>query len=57
MTVGTQSKNTVRYIRIDQARKKFGSSLCNALPTFMILQGETLQRHLKGKKKLHLLNC
>ena len=34
LQVGTQSKNTIRYISIDEAYEKFGSSLYNALPAF-----------------------
>ena len=54
---GTHSKNTLKYIRTDQACEKYGSSLCNALPAFRAFMGVITQYHLKGKEKSHLLSC
>ena len=49
---GTQSKNTIRYISIDQACEKFGSSLCNALPAFHVFTGCDFTASFKRKGKV-----
>ena len=49
---GTQSKNTIRYIIIDQACEKCGSSLCNALPGFHAFTGCDSTMSFKGKWKV-----
>ena len=51
LEVGTQSKNTIRYISIDQTCEKFGSSLCYALPAFHVFTGcdYTASFKMKGK--------
>ena len=54
LEVGTQSKNTIRYISIDQAYEKFGSSLCNALPAFHAFTGCDYTASFKMKGKRHL---
>ena len=52
LEVGTQSKNTIRYISIDQACEKFGSSLCNALPAFHAFTGCDYTASFKRKGKV-----
>ena len=54
LEVGTQSKNTIRYISIDQVCEKFGSSLCNALPAFHVFTGCDYTASFKRKGKVAL---
>ena len=51
LEVGTQSKNAIRYISIDEACEKFGSSLCNALPAFPVFTGCDYTASFKRKGK------
>ena len=52
LEVGTQSKNTIRYISIDQACEKFCSSLCNTLPAFHAFTGCDYTASFKRKGKV-----
>ena len=52
LEVETQSKNTIRYISIDQASEIFGSSLCNALPAFHAFTGCNYTASFKRKGKV-----
>ena len=45
-------KSTIQYISIDQACKKFGSSLSNALPAFHALTGCEYKASFKRKRKV-----
>ena len=51
LEVGTQSKNTIRHISIDQAFEKFGSLLCNA-PAFYAFTGCDYTALFKRKGKV-----
>ena len=52
LEVGTQSKNTIRYISIGQAYERFGSSLCNALPAFHASTGCDYTASFKRRGKV-----
>ena len=52
LEVGTQAKNAMRYISIDQACEKFGSVLCNALSVFHVFTGSDYSASFKRKKKV-----
>ena len=52
LEVGTQSKNTMEYISIDQTCEKFGSSVCNALPAFHAFTGCDYTASFKRKGKV-----
>ena len=57
LEVGTQLKNTIKYISIDQHVKNLVHRYAMRYQLLMPLQGVTIQRHLKGKGKSHLSSC